>query len=557
MALPPRGGSPEVWTCGGGAPGSAGGFSSSSGDEDLEDEWGADWEERVGTALEALAGGSLRGGVGVTALADLSAAPDLPCCRHWPAVAATLPGLLRRPACREGAAGLLDALWADLVPSGSPQLLDLFEAAALDLAGGTPPPPPGASLRVAAWASALPTLCRAWPEHAVGRLGAALAALLQPGEPHFRPVALALPPPRDFLEFCVSGSMRLEAALLRGLEASRAFEQALATFEALAFPPPEAEGAPLPSVCEGGALVALGRACGPRPAPKQPRCPDNVAAFVEDAGPGRAAWLIALLGEAVVHRAALQGGQAGGGGWGGVRWRTSPEAFCVFLFDVLFTETGGDAGLSAVAASALSTVARLVSAQEAGYPCFPACIAGHIAQGLLSWVKESLPAARPRLAKDLVDAACSAGGLITRPGQKLCERCSQPSGPGTFAQAVLECCRMLAELGRGDTSEAVAEALLEHAGGILSRDLPSADPAALRSFQELLPVCGGRAAEEGNGFGLLCSPPRAHEAPAEGLEQIEKDMKRLRLHQRLRIAKSRAARCAPSPDGKWEMTREN
>ncbi len=549
MAFPPRGGSSEVWACGGGVPGSAGGFSSSSGDED-GDEWGADWEERVGTALEALAGGSLQGGFGATALADLSAAPDLSCCRHWPAVAATLPGLLRQPACRAEAGELLDALWADLVPLGSPQLLDLFEAAALDLAGGTPPPPPGASLRVAAWASALPVLCRVWPEHAVGRLGAALAALLQPGEPHFRPVALALPQPRDFLEFCISGSMRLEAALLRGLEASRSFEQALATFEALAFPPPEAEGAHLPSVCEGGALVAVGRACGSRAAPQQPRYPGNVTSFVEDAGPGRAAWLLALLGEAVVHRAALQGGRAGGGGWGGICWRISPEAFCVFLFDVLFTETGGHAGLSAVVASALSTVARLVGAQEAGYPCFPACIAAHISQGLLSWVKESLPAARPRLAKDLVDAACSAGGLNTSPGQKLCERCSQPSGPGAFARAVLECCRTLGGLGRGDTSDTVAEALLEHAGGILSRDLLSADPAALRSFQELLSVCGGRATKGGHGFSLMCSPSRAHEAPAEGLEQMKEDMKRLRLRQRLRVARSRAARRGYSPDGK-------
>ena len=186
----------------------------------------------------------------------------------------------------------------------------------MDLVGGVPPLPPGACRRVAAWASALPALSRAWPEHTVGRLGAALAALLQPGEPHFRPVALALPPPRDFLDFCVSGSMRLEAALLRGLESSTAFAQALATFEALAFPP-EAEGAPRPPVPERGALVAVGRACGPVAALQQPRRPGNVAAFVEDAGPGRAAWLLALLGEAVVHRAALRGGATGWEGGGG------------------------------------------------------------------------------------------------------------------------------------------------------------------------------------------------------------------------------------------------
>ena len=200
----------------------------------------------------------------------------------------------------------------------------------MDLVGGVPPLPPGACRRVAAWASALPALSRAWPEHAVGRLGAALAALLQPGEPHFRPVALALPPPRDFLDFCVSGSMRLEAALLWGLESSTAFAQALATFEALAFPP-EAEGAPRPPVPERGALVAVGRACGPVAALQQPRRPGNVAAFVEDAGPGRAAWLLALLGEAVVHRAALRGGRPAGRGGrrdaGGPRRRLSASFY--------------------------------------------------------------------------------------------------------------------------------------------------------------------------------------------------------------------------------------
>jgi len=548
MAPSPRGGSWEAWARGGGGPGpagsagsagSVGGGCSSSGGEDA---WG-DWEERVGAALGALAGPPSRQGFGAAALEDLSAAPDLPCCRHWPAVAATLPGLLRRPSCRAGAAGLLDALWADLVPSGSPQLLDLFEAAAADLVGGVPPLPPGACRRVAAWASALPALSRAWPEHAVGRLGAALAALLQPGEPHFRPVALALPPPRDFLDFCVSGSMRLEAALLRGLESSTAFAQALATFEALAFPP-EAEGAPRPPVPERGALVAVGRACGPVAAPQQPRRPGNVAAFVEDAGPGRAAWLLALLGEAVVHLAALRGGPTGWEGGTGGRWRTTPEDFCVFLFDVLFSETGGDAGLAAVAASALSTAARLVGAQQAGHPCFPACIAAHIAKGLLAWVKESLPAARPDFAKNMIDVACSAGGLETRSGQGLCERCAHPSGPGTFVPAVLECCRALVGLVRDDTSEALAEALLEHAGGILSRDLLSADPDALRSFQELLPVCGGRAAEGELGSNLPCSPPRAHEASAAGLGRIEEDLDRLRQRQRLRVAKSRAARCS-------------
>ena len=155
MAPSPRGGSWEAWARGGGGPGpagsagsagSVGGGCSSSGGEDA---WGGDWEERVGAALGALAGAPSREGFGAAALEDLSAAPDLPCCRHWPAVAATLPGLLRRPSCRAGAAGLLDALWADLVPSGSPQLLDLFEAAAVDLVGGVPPfrPAPAAVLR--------------------------------------------------------------------------------------------------------------------------------------------------------------------------------------------------------------------------------------------------------------------------------------------------------------------------------------------------------------------------------------------------------------------------
>ena len=517
-----------VWSCDGGS------ASSSSGGDGPG--WGEDWEERTGAALRALArGGTARAGRGrdfaaaaasaAAAVADLAAVPDLSCSRHWPAVTAALPGLLRLPACHGATARLLDDLWAELEPSGCPQLLDLFEGVVLEVAGasagaagqGTPSPlPPGAAARAASWASALPLLSRTWPEDAVCRLGAACSALLLPQAPHFRSIALELAPAPEFLGLFTSGSMRLERAFMQELARGGTFEQALTVFQDLAFPGeqpvPMAREVPGPLVAYGRSIVRRGAA---NPAERPLRRP---AAFIEEAGTGRAAWLLALLGEAVVYRAVQRAAKPVGRGVGDV-WAASgigmtAEAFCVFLFDVLFDASSGDLmaleGGTSVAATALVTVRRLLDVHESGRDCLPACIAAHIAEGL-SYFFEGTPQVRlsessATFSKNLMDAVCSAAGLETKPGQALCEVCTQPSGRNSFLSTSLQCARKAARAGASCLSKIAADALLAGIGHLLSRDILAAEPAILDAFMEAVaafPAASEKLRREADACGSL------------------------------------------------------